>query len=87
MCTTITMDPCGSTSEYLARIREYAQGGDPLDVQRQTPAVLAELLAAASNERLTTRPRPDKWSIGEILARLAEDEIATAWALSSDGRV
>ena len=45
---------------------------------RHRPA-LAELLAAASNERLTTRPRPDKWSIGEILARLAEDEIATAW--------
>ena len=81
------MDPCGSTSEYLARIREYAQGGDPLDVQRQTPAVLAALLASASNEKLTTRPGPDKWSIGEILAHLAEDEIANAWALSSDGRV
>ena len=25
------------------------------------------------------RPSPDKWSIGEILAHLAEDEIATAW--------
>jgi hypothetical protein len=67
------------TSEYLARIREYAQRGDPLDLQRQAPAVLAGLLAHASIERLTTRPSPEKWSIGEILAHLAEDEIATAW--------
>jgi len=67
------------TFEYLARIREYAQGGDPLNLQRQAPAILAELIATASDERLTTRPRPDKWSVGEILAHLAEDEIATAW--------
>jgi hypothetical protein len=67
------------TSEYLARIAEHAQGKDPLEVQRQTPAVLAELLAHASEERLTTRPSPNKWSIGEILAHLAEDEIAMAW--------
>lgn len=25
------------------------------------------------------RPRKDKWSVAEILAHLAEDEIATAW--------
>jgi hypothetical protein len=67
------------TSEYLARIREYAQGKDPLAAQRQAPTVLDELLAHASEERLTIRPSPDKWSIGEILAHLAEDEIATAW--------
>ena len=28
---------------------------------------------------MTTRPNSDKWSIGEILAHLAEDEVATAW--------
>lgn len=67
------------TSEYLARIREYAQGKDPLAAQRQAPTVLDKLLAHASDERLTIRPSADKWSIGEILAHLAEDEIATAW--------
>jgi len=67
------------TSEYLARIREYALGKDPLEAQKLAPTVLAELLAHASNERLTTRPSPNKWSIGEILTHLAEDEIATAW--------
>ena len=65
--------------DYLARIREQAQGKDPLTAQSQSPALLAELIANMPAERLTTRPAPDKWSVAEILAHLAEDEIATAW--------
>lgn len=67
------------TIDYLARIRAYAQGRNPLELQKQTPALLAELIARASDQQLTTRPGSNKWSIGEILAHLAEDEIATAW--------
>ena len=67
------------TAEYLNRIRDYAQGKDTLDLQRQTPTVLAALIANASDQQLTTRPSKNKWSIAEILAHLAEDEIATAW--------
>lgn len=67
------------TADYLARIRQYAQAQDPLELQRQTAAILAELVARASDEQLRTRPAKDKWSVGEILAHLAEDEIATAW--------
>ena len=67
------------TTGYLTRIRDYAQGRDPLELQKQTPELLAELLAKASHEQITTRPSQDKWSVGEILAHLAEDELATAW--------
>lgn len=67
------------TSEYLDRIRSYAQSGDPLELQQQTPATIAELIAGATPEQLMRRPAENKWSIGEILAHLAEDEIATAW--------
>src|ERR1700746_3928010 len=67
------------TTEYLARIRSYTQSTDPLELQRQTPALLGQFLANASNEQLTIRPNPNKWSIGEILAHLAEDEISSAW--------
>ena len=66
-------------TEYLSRIREHAQGKDPLELQKQAPGLLAELVAAASPWQLTARPSPDKWSVGEILAHLAEDEIATSW--------
>lgn len=67
------------TTDYLARIRAYAQGKDPLEVQKQTPDILRELVAKASDEELTRQPNKHQWSIGEILAHLAEDEIATAW--------
>ena len=67
------------TSEYLTRIRELAKAGDPLENQAQTLDLLGELIANVSSERLTARPRPEKWSVAEILAHLAEDEIATAW--------
>jgi hypothetical protein len=71
--------PVPDTSEYLARIREHASSVDPLEAQGHTPSLLAELIADVSNERLTKQPAPDKWSVSEILAHLAEDEIATAW--------
>jgi hypothetical protein len=67
------------TAEYLARIRSYAEQRDPLQLLEQTPDELAQLLANSTDEQLTTRLSPDKWSIGEIIAHLAEDEIATAW--------
>ena len=67
------------TTDYLNRIRDYAQGKDPVELQAQTPELIAELLAKATHEQITTRPSKGKWSMGEILAHLAEDELATAW--------
>ena len=64
--------------EYLERIRGYAGRGEPLELL-QTPGRIAALIAETSEEHLRQRPASDKWSIGEILAHLAEDEIATAW--------
>lgn len=67
------------TSDYLARMRELGGGSDPLAAQAQAPALLGDLIAGVGAERLQRRPAEDKWSVGEILAHLAEDEIATAW--------
>ena len=67
------------TAEYLARLQKHVETKDPLALQTDTPRILAELIANKSREELTKRPSQDKWSIGEILAHLAEDEIATAW--------
>ena len=52
------------TTDYLTRIRDYVQGKDPLELQKQAPAVLAEMVAKVSDEQLTTRPSKDKWSVG-----------------------
>lgn len=67
------------TAEYLARVRNYAEGKDPLALQKETPTILRQLIAGASTDQVMKRPAPGKWSVGEILAHLAEDEIATAW--------
>lgn len=67
------------TPEYLSRIRERGAGRDPLEAQAETPGIVAGLIADVSDARLRERPGEGKWSIGEIVAHLAEDEIATAW--------
>lgn len=67
------------TEDYLSRIRGYAQGRDPLELQEQTATVLAELVGSASDQQLKARPGKNKWSIAEILAHLADDEISSAW--------
>jgi hypothetical protein len=67
------------TPEYLLRIRQHASGKDPLEAQALTANILAELVGKVPDTQLRERPSPEKWSIGEILAHLAEDEIATAW--------
>lgn len=67
------------TQEYLNRIQGYAQGRDPLELQEETATVLAELLTGASDQQLRARPGKDKWSVAEILAHLADDEISSAW--------
>ena len=48
------------TAEYLARIREHAPSGDPVELQQRTPGILAELIGEVPLERLTTRPAEDK---------------------------
>ncbi len=67
------------SSDYLARIRELAGAKDPLAAQAQSFTLVAELIAGIPAARLATRPAPGRWSVAEILAHLAEDEIATAW--------
>lgn len=64
---------------YQSRILEYTEGKDPLAMQAEMPQLLAELVRSVARERLTTRPAPGKWSVCEILAHLAEDELTTSW--------
>jgi uncharacterized damage-inducible protein DinB len=67
--------------QYTQRILGHIEGKDPLKVQRKTPEKLAGLISGLSRKQLTRRPVPGKWSIGEILAHLADTEIVVAWRL------
>jgi hypothetical protein len=65
--------------QYKARLMSLLGGNDPVDVLRTTPRQLAESIHAWSVDELKKQPAPGKWSIGEILAHLAEVELANAW--------
>lgn len=68
-----------ATPDYQSRLHSYTEGKDPLHMQQETPQLIASEIAAASPETLQRSPAPGKWSIAEIIAHLADDEIATAW--------
>lgn len=70
-----------TVQEYTQRLLSYADGKDPLRLQQAAPAKLAELLKGKTGKQLTQRPAPDKWSIAEILAHLADAELAISWRL------
>jgi hypothetical protein len=65
--------------EYKARILAFTEGKDPLAMQRETPHLIATLIDGVPASRLTERPHPGKWSVVEIIAHLAEDEVTSTW--------
>jgi len=68
-----------ATEQYLQRLAGYVEGKDPLAIQRETAGALARLIGGVPAQQLARRPAADKWSIVEILAHLAEDELVTSW--------
>lgn len=67
--------------QYIQRILKNSEGQDPLRIQQTTARKLASLLRGKTKKQLTRRPAPGKWSIGEIIAHLADAEIAISWRL------
>ncbi len=54
---------------------------DAAVVMAQTPRRLKELLEGLSTEEIETRPAPGKWSVREVMAHLADCEIAFGFRL------
>jgi hypothetical protein len=61
--------------QYTQRVVGYMEGKQPLAVQAATAKKLERLIKGVSTSKLRKRPAQDKWSVGEILAHLAEAEI------------
>lgn len=70
-----------TTQQYTQRLLSYGEGKDPLRLQQAAPKKLASLLKGKTTKQLMRRPAPDKWSIAEIVAHLADAELAIAWRL------
>ena len=54
---------------------------DPVLVIRSTPTKLERVLGRLSAEQVEKRPAPDKWSVREIMAHLADCEMAFGFRL------
>jgi hypothetical protein len=70
-----------TVQEYTQRLLSYAGDKDPLRLQQAAPARLASLVKGRTRKQLTRKPAPDKWSIAEIMAHLADAEVAIAWRI------
>ena len=70
-----------TVQEYTSRLLSYADGKDPLRLQQAAPKKLAQLIKGKTKKQLARKPAPDKWSIAEIVAHMADAEVAIAWRL------
>ncbi len=67
--------------QYTQRIISHVEGKKPLAVQAATAKKLERLIKGVPTSKLRKRPAPDKWSVSEIVAHLADAEIAIGWRL------
>jgi hypothetical protein len=67
--------------QYIQRILGSIEGKDPMVVLADAPQKVERLVKGATNERLGKRPAPEKWSVTEILAHLADVEIVQGFRI------
>jgi DinB superfamily len=67
--------------QYTKRIMSHAEGQEPVKVQANTPKRLERLIKGVSTAKLRKRPEPNKWSVAEIIAHLADVEIVVGWRM------
>jgi uncharacterized damage-inducible protein DinB len=68
-----------TAEQYKARFAAYIDGKDVLAMQREAPRTVAQLMEGVPETRLKAKPAPGKWSVTEIVAHMAEDELISAW--------
>lgn len=78
-----------TTQQYVQRIVGGLNGKDPLKIQKSTAKKLHKIIKPLSKKELRRKPAPEKWSIAEVLAHLADAELVAGWRLrlilSNDG--
>src|SRR5215471_10038052 len=75
------LQPGEAAAAYKAKILSYQAGTDYLALQEAAPQKLASLLDGLSSEDLGCRPAPGKWSIQELVAHLADDELVGGYRI------
>lgn len=68
-----------TAEQYKKRFASYVEGRDAVAMQREAPDVVARLMEGVAERELKRKPAPGKWSVSEIVAHLAEDELVSSW--------
>jgi hypothetical protein len=72
-----------TAQQYTRRMISYVDGKHPLAIQAATAKKLERLIKGVPASKLRKRPAPDKWSVSEVLAHLADSEVVIAFRLRS----
>jgi hypothetical protein len=72
-----------TVQQYSQRILGHVEGKDPLKSQSAAAKKLDRLVKGAPSSKLRKRPAPDKWSVSEIIAHMADTEIVIGWRIRS----
>jgi len=72
-----------TAQQYTQRILGYVEGQEPLKVLAASPKKLERLVGRVSAAKARKKPAPDKWSIAEVAAHLADVEIVIGWRVRS----
>jgi hypothetical protein len=67
--------------QYTERVLSLLAGKQPIAIQSATAKKLERLIKNVPRANLRKRPAPDKWSISEILAHLADTEIVAGFRM------
>lgn len=70
-----------TAEQYKRRLLSYLGDRKPLRVLAATPYRIARLMAGTPRPLLRRRPAPSKWSVVEIIAHLADDELVGAYRI------
>jgi DinB superfamily len=77
--------PAGAGNEtvdqYKQRILGNLGGKKPLEIQAETVERLEKLINGADSKKLGHRPTPEKWSVNEVMAHLADSELVSGYRL------
>ncbi len=67
--------------QYIKRVLGYIRDQEPLRVQQATAKRIERLIQPLTRQQIRRRPAAGKWSIGEIVAHLAESELVYGYRI------
>ena len=82
---SVFTNPAGAAIEharaYVAAILDLLGEQDPIAVLRETPNQLARVVETTPRHVLARPEAPGRWSMGQVLAHLADSDLVWGWRL------